>query len=200
MDRSNIDRDKQLWTRLRESDENALSELFHLYADSLYQYGFLICKNKETVEDCLQDLFFNLWKKRRQLAPVDKVHTYLFVGLRNRIHNSFRKKTGIPLNECMEEQIGIQDSSETHWIEDERQSIHQRFIRNAVDTLPARMKQAIYLRYFEQQEYTDIADIMNISKQVAINMVHRATQRLRQYSKQYSDWLTISSTIILFFP
>ena len=199
MDRSTIDRDKQLWNRLRESDETALSELFHLYADSLYQYGYLICKDKETVEDCLQDLFFRLWKKRRQLGGVDKVHTYLLIALRNRIHNSFRKVPGIPIKECNDEEIGVQASSEIDLIEDERQSIHHRFVHQAVETLPARMKQAVYLRYFEQLDYSDIADIMNISKQVAVNMVHRATQKLRQYSKQYSDWLTIIAIIISHF-
>ncbi|MCB0628528.1 MAG: sigma-70 family RNA polymerase sigma factor [Saprospiraceae bacterium] len=196
MDRSTIDRDKQLWNRLRESDETALSELFHLYAESLYQYGFLICKDKETVEDCLQDLFFRIWKKRHQLTPVEKVHTYLLIALRNRIHNTFRKVQGIPLNECNDEQIGIQTSREIDWIEDETQSIHRQFVRQAVDTLPSRMKQALYLRYFEQKDYTDIADIMKISKQVAVNMVHRATQKLRLYSKQYSDWFTIITIII----
>lgn len=199
MDRSNIDKDKLLWNRLREGDETALSALFHLYADSLYQYGYLICKDKETAEDCLQDLFFSLWKKRSQLATVEKVHTYLLTALRNRIRNSFRKKTDLPLNECKEEQFGIQASTELDWIEGEQQSIHRRFIRQAVDTLPARMKQALYLRYFEQKEYTDIADIMDISKQVAVNMVHRATQKLRVYSKQYSDWLTIILVIIFSF-
>jgi RNA polymerase sigma factor (sigma-70 family) len=196
MDRSTIDRDRQLWNNLRESDEAALSELFHLYADSLYQYGYLICKDKQTVEDCLQDLFFLLWKKRRQLNSVDKVHTYLLTALRNRIHNTFRKAPGVPLTECDDEQMGIQASSEIDWIEDEQELIHHRFVRQAIDTLPSRMKQALYLRYFEQKEYSDIADIMNISKQVAVNMVHRATLKLRSYSKQYSDWLTVFAIII----
>ena len=184
---------QQLWASLKKGDEAALSGLFLLYVDELYEHGYMLCRNKELVEDCIQDLFFRLWKNRDILSDVKNVRAYLLSALRNRIHDSFRKMRDVYfLDEQQEsETLPAEPSAEEDWITDESRSLQKEAAIRALHSLPERMRQAVQLRYFDGLEYEEIAHAMNISKQVAINMVYRATQKLRAHSESYSRWMLL---------
>ncbi len=178
--------DEKLWSELKKGNEKALSELILLFADSLYNYGYMLCRNKELVEDCIQDLFLHLWRKRSTLAVTRNVKTYMMAALRNRIKDSFRKIKGVYTDEFREEELDQESSPEQQWIEIEQQTLQSEIVKRSVEALPARMKQVIYLRYFAGFSYPDIAEIMEVSQQVAVNMVHRAILKLRSASRHYS--------------
>lgn len=185
-------KDRQLWAALKKGKEEALSDLFLTYAESLYNYGYMLCRNRELVEDCLQDLFLELWKKRKNLADVQRVLPYLMIALRHRIQDACRKKkktAPLPVELHPLEKLGATSSIEEEWVASERENQQEQLITQALAILPDRMRQAVYLRYFDGLEYADIAAIMNIRPQVAVNMVYRATKKLRAYSKDYSEWL-----------
>jgi len=192
MQKQGEQKDQEVWAALKQGNEKALSDLFLAYAESLYNYGYMLCRNKELVEDCLQDLFLELWKKRKKLADVRRVHPYLMIALRNRIQDAYRKRNKtVPLavESHSLEKLGATSSIEEDWVESERASHQEKLLTQALAILPDRMRQAVYLRYFGGFEYAEIADIMNIRPQVAVNMVYRATKKLRAYSKDYSEWL-----------
>lgn len=188
---NNDRRDQRLWASLRKGREEALSELFTLYADDLYNYGYMLCRDKQLVEDCLQDLFLHLWGRRKTLSDVKKVQTYLMAALRNRIKDTFRKANIVNIaKDHLESEPSASDASrEDLWVAADCQRLQSHFLQQALSTLPERMRQAIYLRYFHGFEYADIAEIMNIRPQVAVNMVYRATQKLRIFSEKYSEWI-----------
>lgn len=182
-------REEKLWAELKQGNEKALSELIMLFADSLYSYGYLLCRNRELVEDCIQDLFLHLWRKRETLVETRNVKTYMMAALRNRIKDSFRKTRGLYTIDFREDEMEKESSPEQQWIEVEQQTLQTEMVKRSVDALPARMKQVIYLRYFAGFSYPDIAEIMEISQQVAINMVHRAIVKLRSTTNHYSAWI-----------
>jgi len=192
--------DRQLWADLKKGKEKALSELFMLHLEELYEYGYMLCRDRALVEDCIQDLFLKLWQNRRTLTEVTTVQSYLIVALRNRIHDSFRKKKKeYSLEDHKEaEQNYIEASTEDHWVKLEHQKLQREAVKEVLNKLPERMRQAVYLRYFEGLEYADIAHIMKIRRQVAINMVYRAGKKLRAYSDHYSEWIFVFMVISLF--
>lgn len=186
---STPDEDRSLWMRLREGDKEALSALFLSHASSLFNYGLLLCRDRQKVEDCVQDLFFQLWQNSKKLPEVNCIKTYLIIALRNRIQSTFRIRSLIDSTKNVETVFIAEAGAEEAWISHESIEQQNNFVHQGMETLPHRMKQAIYLRYFENLDYTEIAKIMNIQKQVVINMVYRALTHLRQYSQDYSTTL-----------
>ncbi len=152
----------------------------------MYSYGFLLCQDKEKVEDCLQDLFFQLWQNHRKLPLVKNVKTYLMIALRNKIQSTFRSPSLISIQDVENGELEGDASFEQRWIDEELRNDKNDLLHRVLQTLPNKMKQAIYLRYFENLDYSDIARVMNIRRQVAINTVHRAITHLRQFSKHYA--------------
>ena len=176
--------DSSLWIQISEGNAEALSQLFLRHATSLFNYGILFCHDRQRVEDCLQDLFFNLWQKHRLLPKVANVKTYLIIALRNRILSSFRNQANFDSSDVIEA-INVPDEEVEKWISNEIDESKTKLLYQVLESLPHRMKQVIYLRYFENLDYREIAKIMNIQKQVAINMVYRALTHLRTKSNKY---------------
>ncbi|MCB0669122.1 MAG: sigma-70 family RNA polymerase sigma factor [Saprospiraceae bacterium] len=183
--------DQTLWARYTQGDIDAFSMLFLRHAGGLYKYGFLLCRDQMRVEDCIQDLFFQLWKKQGNQCEVKCVKTYLFAALSNRIQGSYRKTRNLNLQQAGSASTPSEASWEDLWIDQESSDQRNLFINKGVQTLPLRMRQAIYLRYFENLDYSEIAGIMNIRRQVAVNMVYRAINHLRAFSKEYAALLTL---------
>lgn len=57
----------------------------------MFGYGIKLCNQKELVKDCIQDLFKNLWSRRKKLDHINSPNVYLFVSLRRKI---LKKKNG----------------------------------------------------------------------------------------------------------
>jgi len=53
-------------------------------------------------------------------------------------------------------------------------------VQQALASLPTSQREALYLRYFENKSYEEIAEILAVNQQVAYNYVSRGLKRLRQ--------------------
>ena len=66
-DLQNIEEQK-LWVSFIQGDDNCLEKLYRRYFDALYNYGKKWLNNNTLTEDCIQDLFVELWEKREVLT------------------------------------------------------------------------------------------------------------------------------------
>ena len=55
----------------------------------------------------------------------------------------------------------------------------QSKITELLNQLPKRQKEVIYLHYFEDMDYNQIAEIMSINYQSVLNLTQKALQKLR---------------------
>ena len=61
-----------------------------------------------------------------------------------------------------------------------------------LNELPQRQKEVIYLHYFENMDYTQIAEVMGIRYQSVLNLTQKALQKLRS-----ANLLTIFLLLLL---
>jgi RNA polymerase sigma factor (sigma-70 family) len=71
-------------------------------------------------------------------------------------------------------------SVESEFIKKENQSVQTQKLIEALNQLTARQKEVIYLRYFEEMEYEEIAGIMNITVKATYKLTARGLDALRQ--------------------
>src|ERR1041384_8276845 len=84
--------DTLLWLDCKGSDEKALEAIFLQFHKELFQYGFTIIRNRELVNDCIQDLFLELWQSRARLSQPASVKAYLFSALRYKVIRGLKKE------------------------------------------------------------------------------------------------------------
>ncbi len=73
---SNTNREEKnsiLWREMKEGNEFAFREIFELFSNPLFQYGWTIVKDRELVKDCVQELFISLWVNRQSIGTARSV-------------------------------------------------------------------------------------------------------------------------------
>ena len=71
-------------------------------------------------------------------------------------------------------------SIEFQMMEHETDTANRQRINKALEHLPSRQKEALYLRYNESLEYEEVAKILHISVESARKQVYRALKTLRE--------------------
>lgn len=158
------------------------TQLYDKHVDNLFAFGSRFTADREMIKDCIQDVFVKMYTKKDTLDNVGNIESYLYVSLRNRINDEFRRNVRICDN-------AITDSSMKRVAEEEhrnRERIERDImltntIEHAICKLSPRQQQIITLYYVERMKYDDICRIMGISYQSVRNLMHRSIIRLRSF-------------------
>ena len=159
------------------------SQLYDDHIDDLFAFGSRFTTDREMLKDCIHDVFVKLFSKRENLGKVSNIESYLYISLRNRINDEFRRNVKLCDNE-------INDTTMRSFAENE-EYYHERSLRQQTlvdhfkeffERLSPRQKQIIHLYYIEQRKYEDICQIMGINYQSVRNLMHRSISRLREYA------------------
>lgn len=171
-----------LWGRFRQGDEEAFDELTKRRYRLLFNYATRFTKNTELIKDCIQDLFLELWYRRASLTETPYVTVYLVKSLRN---NLLRK---IRINNRLDSSADIAESCErftdnltveTILISSESMTEREREIRNAINRLPKRQQEVIFLKFYEGMSNDEISKVMEIERQTVANFLYRAIGQLK---------------------
>ena len=84
------DENIRLWESFRKGDKEAFAALFREHYKPLYRFGNKFTNDTELLEDCIQELFVELWQAKSQ-APVLSVKAYLLKSLKYKLLKAFRK-------------------------------------------------------------------------------------------------------------
>lgn len=61
------EKEREWMRRLQKGDKSALSNIYDAYNKLVYGLIYTILKGKEESEDCLQEVFVQLWEKGRPI-------------------------------------------------------------------------------------------------------------------------------------
>jgi RNA polymerase sigma factor (sigma-70 family) len=169
-----------LWDEFRAGSLQAFTQLYNTHVPALYGYGRKFIADTNILEDCIQDLFVDLWKKRETLGYTDSARYYLFAALRNRIIRqkqwaSRRTAEAFPT----EYEFEITLSPEATLINDQTWLEQKRYLEQAIHKLTRRQKEAVYLKFFECLSYEEIASIMELELRSVYNLISKAVEVLK---------------------
>jgi RNA polymerase sigma factor (sigma-70 family) len=183
---------KNLWNRFRTGDKQAFELLAKENYRALFNYGLRISSDNDLVHDCIQELFLDLWEKRDRVAEADYVRTYLLRALRNKI-----LKESMRLSRLREaEELAFEPLHdlpiESEIVESEHQIEMVLRLKSLVNQLTKRQREIIYLRFYQNLEYDDIARVMELNRQSVANLLHRTIKEIK------NNWALPLATALLF--
>ena len=187
--------DTMLWHNLKLGDEKSFSILFERYYEQLVRYGSSFTTHSEKVQDCIQDVFTDIWLYKHSLNETNNVKAYLLSSVRKRIarlqerdhiFNKLSKKEPIDF---------LFDFSIEHHLIDEETTADKVFqLNKLINLLPSRQKEALYLRYNQGLTVDQISELLEVNYQSANNLLHRALINLRK------EWTTAIPLLLLLSP
>lgn len=169
------------WNNFKKGNSQSFEYLYKLYATGLYNYGSKFSKDKELIKECIQELFVNMWTTRSNLGNPEHIKNYIYKSFR---HIIFKKDIQFNKNESYEETenytFEVVLNIEESMIDFEKQQQISQQLKNAVSKLTARQKEAIFLKFYEQLSYEEIAEIMGISVKASYKIMARSLEYLRK--------------------
>ena len=144
-------------------------------------YGKTLTVDESLIEDTIQGLFLTLWNKKEDLTIHSSLENYLFISFRNNLIRKIKNKSFVALPEELPEEL-----SEPIPIAQQQQ------LKIWLEKLPPRQKEVLFLRYYQNKSYLEIAEMLGINYQVARNFSYRAIKFLKKNMKRmYGVLLTL---------
>ena len=176
--------DKSLWNRIiNKNDREALSTLFRKYYKKLLNYGLHLKPCKQLVQDSIQELFYKIWNKRDKLENIEyKVRTYLYSSMSRVLFRQIeiqQNRNERDITYAEEEQREKVTNIEKRIISKEKTEEDKKNLREALETLSDRQKEAAYLKFHCGLSNEEISKVMDVNKQSVYNYIYRAMGALR---------------------
>jgi RNA polymerase sigma factor (sigma-70 family) len=170
-----------LFTKFKERDDHAFSFFYQLYINDLYAYGISLGAEKEVVKDAVQDIFIKIYFDKKDFASIDHLKYFLLKSLKNRLYNIYKSKAVSTATDISDDVLGFSITTTVldRIIEEEDRTIIKQQIDDLLSKLTARQKEAIYLRFMQEMEYEEIAEIMEMTPHAARKLISRSLKRLR---------------------
>jgi len=171
--------DYDCWQAFIQGNRDALGILFRRHYPHLYKYGYKICSDTEVLEDCIQELFIELWQSKNPV-PTISIKAYLLKAIKYKLLKALHKRNNIRLQATLPEDLHFEISYETFIIDKQEHAEKTARIISALDQLSARQKEIIYLKFYQNLSYEEVSDIMNINYQVARNLLSQAIKTMKK--------------------
>lgn len=157
---------------IRAGNRLAFSDFFRKNHDRFVRYSMKYVHSKDDALDIVQEVFVNLWNNRLTIDPEKSLLTYLFVSVRNRSLNFIRDSKDLTsLDETQIPEELEENDSLTEL---------QMVLKESLEHLPERQREAFELSRFEGLQHDEIASIMNVSSRTVNNHIVAALKALRE--------------------
>ena len=180
-------------------DKSAYASIYRHYYPRLFTYVLNITQKTALVEDSLQEIFTAFWFNRDKLDSVQAPQSYLFISFRNRLSKSLEQDKEFREAGIEEYFFDIEVSADQVMINAERMYEQRVQLNRALDRLTGRQKEVIFLRFYENLSYEDIATLLQISTKATYKLAARAIAELRKvYREDFASSLLSTSPLLAF--
>jgi len=173
-------RNQIVWDEFRKGSKEALETIYEDNYASLYHYGLKFSKDNDLVKDLIHELFIELIDSGSRLSQTDNIRFYLLKALRNKLLRqlSLNLKFSNNLEELTE--FNLIDSIESQLIKKEVEEQLQNQIITAIKKLSVKQQEIIYLRFYCDISYQEIATLFDVNIQTVRNLMNRAINSLKE--------------------
>lgn len=168
------------WDLTLKDDIHSFKKIHQALFSSLYRYAYNILEEEDQSKDVLQEVFIKLWEQRHRLGPIQNVKVYFFKVTRSIALKHLQKNNKYIFVDVEDHDDAEQVYSHEDWLirlECQKQQNNQ--LSAALNELPQRQREMLYLKYYDDLEYQQIAELTGIKYQSVVNHVHRAILQLR---------------------
>ncbi|MEM7065082.1 MAG: sigma-70 family RNA polymerase sigma factor [Cyanobacteria bacterium P01_B01_bin.77] len=152
--------DAALVLSLRQGDKSALAVLYDRYSRLVYTVAFRILNNGPESEDLTQEIFLNLWQKQTYDPNRSALSSFLSTVTRNRAIDRVRSRSnrrrilkGMAPQTVPDFSVPVEQAS---------QGERSQRVRAALQNLPEKQRELLWLAYFHGFSQSEIASYTNI--------------------------------------
>jgi len=175
--------DFKLLTKLKESNEKALKELFYNYHDTLFRFICYRVTDPDLAEDITQETFVRVWNNRQLIEPKKSFFSYIARISTNLCLDHFRH-----MKVRIKHKDSIPKFAESHFYNPETKTdfeiLRSRIREIANQELPEKCREIFFLGRIENKKNSEIAQMLGLSKRTVENQLYRALKIIKKILKR----------------
>ena len=171
-----------MWDNFRlDGSQEALSLIYYEHFDFLYEFALRYTSERSLIEDCIQNVFGKLLKRRKKLNPVSNLRSYLLQALRRELFDQLQKNKKITFSDKIYDTPDqfCYNKAEDQMDAEERERVIQ-LVHKSVAKLGPRQREIIYLRFNQDLDYPEIAKMLDISVDSCYKSVYRSIKFIQE--------------------
>jgi RNA polymerase sigma-70 factor (sigma-E family) len=153
--------------------DRTITELYGAHYRPLVKLAILLVRDIPTAEEVVQDSFVALHAGLRRLKDPDRALAYLRVAVINRSRSVLRHRV------IVDRHAARPDSDQPVTESDALSLIERSAVVSALQSLPARQREVVVLRFYADMSEAQIAAVMGISRGAVKSHTSRAMSSLR---------------------
>jgi RNA polymerase sigma-70 factor, ECF subfamily len=177
--RDNKDTLTLLLSRAKKGEQAAFGEIYNLYFKKIYRFVFYRVGHKEVAEDLAEEVFLKAFSKLSGISNEASFESWLYQITRNMVIDYYRqKKLTLSLDEIentLEYETNIIDIVELQG--------QQKILLKLIKELNAEQQIVLKLKFFEDLNNPEIAELLNKSEGAIRVIQHRAIAKLQELMK-----------------
>jgi len=169
--------DKQNLYQIINGDPKAYAQWYRTYFKKFYNYGRKFTIDIGLIEDSIQEVFLDIWKKKEKLLEVDSINSYLFASFRYILLKKMKAASHIITTDSFKEEPDFY--IEQKIVTGEATQELQKKLQAAINALTPRQREAIFLRFYEGLSYEEVAAVLNITVKATYKIMARSLLNLK---------------------
>lgn len=177
--------DDELVRAYIEGNNEAFDVLLERYQGKLFSYIYFLVRDEDLADDIFQETFVKaiVMMQQKRYVFSGKFSSWIMRIAHNHIVDMFRqeKKDFVSLLDPAEQSRIYdrnlqEDNIENCLIQEQTQAE----VRRMVELLPQNQKEIVYMRFYQEMSFREIAEILNISINTALGRMRYALINLRK--------------------
>lgn len=181
--------DDMLVALYSKGENKAFDELLSRYQSKLFNYIYFVVRNQEQAEDIFQETFVKaiVTIQQGRYTADGRFGAWLTRIAHNLVIDSFRQERNENTVSNDESEVDLFNNADLCDDNIEMQMINdQTFadVRRLVDALPDNQREVIYMRFYQDLSFKEIADITGVSINTALGRMRYAILNMRRIARE----------------
>lgn len=165
--------------------------------ERLFSYILFVVKDRNVADDIFQEIFVKVITKLNEgkYSPNGKFGAWLMTIAHNTMMDLYRSnKTDKVVNKLHDDDIDNLAGMALWDYNIENQYVNRQVlqdVRKMVDLLPALQREVVFMRYYQQLSFKEIAQTTNVSINTALGRMRYAILNLRRIAKTHGITLQL---------
>jgi len=171
--------DDKLMEQISSGQEAAFRLLVQRWESPLFGFLWRMTGSEDDARDLCQDTFVTVYSKSSEYKPEGKFKSWLFRIAGNLVRSFLRRRKiigWVSFDFAKHDRPANSDLPDA----DVGRGQQVQMLQVAVDRLPARQKQALILKRYQQMSQKEVAEVMQISEGAVESLLVRALSQLRK--------------------
>ena len=181
--------DDMLVARYSKGDNKAFDELLARYQSKLFNYIYFIVRSQEVAEDIFQETFVKAITTIQQgrYTASGKFGAWLTRIAHNMIIDGFRQERNENTISNDETEVDLLNDVDLCDDNIEMQMVNEQTlsdVRRLVDALPDNQREVVYMRFYQDLSFKEIAEITGVSINTALGRMRYALLNMRRIAEE----------------